>query len=393
MQSNDIIDVLENKEARTFIRQHIAADTSLLSLKYSSSVDRNFTVWLQLIKLLAKAKFKLPLFHEKLLALDQRSYEQATSQLVAAYKSEFIAGDTLLDITGGLGVDSMFLAGSVGEITAVEQNEDLHKMAAYNIQTLGIANITRCLGDGMSFLSRKYDWVYIDPDRRPDSGRSVALHLLQPNVLELMPLLQKYAKRVYIKLSPLFDIEELYRQFIGIETIHVIAQNGEVKEVGVILNMALSENSRNIRLRDVATSFDRHLEKAQKANWNYVLEDDAYSFILLPIALVAKTKSAAYFLEKTEAKKHDAFEIFFSNSEIPEGFRNLKSIERSNLNSKNIKAMLTRLGIRQVNISVKGLRDQPSMWHKKLGTTDGGEYYLLILKSKKSEAILTKIFS
>ena len=393
MQSNDIIDVLENKEARTFIRQHIAADTSLLSLKYSSSVDPNFTVWLQLIKLLAKAKFKLPLFHEKLLALDQRSYEQATSQLVAAYKSEFIAGDTLLDITGGLGVDSIFLAGSVGEITAVEQNENLHKMAAYNIQTLGIANIARCLGDGMSFISRKYDWVYIDPDRRPDSGRSVALHLLQPNVLDLMPLLQKFATRVYIKLSPLFDIEELYRQFSGIETIHVIAQNGEVKEVGVVLRMALSENSSSIRLRDVATSFDIHLEKAPKPNWNYMRNDDEYSFVLLPIALVAKTKSAAYFLEKIEAKKHDAFEIFFSNSEATEGFRNLKIIEKSNLNSKNIKAMLTRLGIRQVNISVKGLRDQPSVWHKKLGTKDGGEYYLLILKSKKSEAILTKIFS
>ena len=55
--------------------------------------------------------------------------------------------------------------------------------------------------------------------------------------------------------------------------------------------------------------------------------------------------------------------------------------------------MLMRLDIRKVNISVKGLRDQPSVWHKKLGTTDGGEYYLLILKSKKSEAILTKIFS
>ena len=393
MQSNDIIDVLENKEARTFIRQHIAADTSLLSLKYSSSVDTNFTVWLQLIKLLAKAKFKLPLFHEKLLALDQRSYEQATSQRVAAYKSEFITGATLLDITGGLGVDSMFLADSIAEITAVEQNENLHKMATYNIQTLGIGNITRCLGDGVSFLSKKYEWVYIDPDRRSDSGRSVALHLLQPNVLDLMLLLQKFATRVYIKLSPLFDIEELYRQFIGIETIHVIAQNGEVKEVGVVLNMELSENSSTIRLRDVATSFDIYLEKAPKSNWNYVQDDDTYSFVLQPIALVAKTKSAAYFLEKVEAKKHDAFEIFFSNSEVPEGFRNLKIIEKSNLNSKNIKAMLARLGIRQVNISVKGLRDQPSIWHKKLGTTDGGKYYLLILKSNKSEAILTKIFS
>jgi hypothetical protein len=393
VQSNDIIDVLENKEARTFIRQHIAADTSLLSLKYSSSVDTNFTVWLQLIKLLAKAKFKLPLFHEKLLALDQRSYEQATSQPVAAYKSEFITGDTLLDITGGLGVDSMFLAESVAEITAVEQNEDLHKMATYNIQTLGIANITRCLGDGVSFLSEKYEWVYIDPDRRPDSGRSVALHLLQPNVLDLMPLLQKFATRVYIKLSPLFDIEELYRQFIGIETIHVIAQNGEVKEVGVVLNMERSENSTTIRLRDVATSFDILLEKPPKPNWNYIQDDDTYSFVLLPIALVAKTKSAAYFLAKAEAKKHGAFDIFFSDSEVPEGFRGLEIIEKSNLKAQNIKAMLMSRDIRKVNISVKGLRDQPSVWHKKLDTTDGGEYYLLILKSKKSEAILTKIFS
>lgn len=393
VQSNDFIDVLENKEAITFISKHIGQDTSLLSLKKGLSDKPNFTVWLQLIKIYTKAQKKLPTFFAHFLALDQRSYEQATSEQVARYKSNFIYGDTLLDITGGLGVDSMFLAAGFNSIVAVEQNKELHSMASYNVAKLGISNLIRKEGDGTSFLKKNYDWVYVDPDRRPGTGRSVALHLLQPDVLKILPLLQKWANRAYIKLSPLFDLDELRRQFMCIESIHVIAQSGEVKEVGVVLNFSLAASQNRIRLRDVSTDFDVELVNVPNLECENIKLDEVYKYVLLPNSLLAKTKSIGYFLSNTEARKNQFFDIFYSN-EIPEvGFRTFLFLESTTLNTKSIKRILKKYACTRVNIAVKGLSDKPEVWHKKLGTKDGGEYYLLILKSKKSEAVLTKIFS
>jgi len=110
VQSNDIIDVLENYEATTFIDERFTDDIATLSLRFSGKTSFNITVCLQLLELYRKATHKLPFFVEHKLALDKRSYEQSTSQRVALYKSQLINGGTLLDITAGLGVDATFLS-------------------------------------------------------------------------------------------------------------------------------------------------------------------------------------------------------------------------------------------------------------------------------------------
>ena len=90
MQSNDIIDVLESEEAITFISENINADLPSISLKYAGKTSFNFTICLKLMAVYAKAQKKIPLFWDKRLAIDQRSYKQCTSQAVAEYKCSFI---------------------------------------------------------------------------------------------------------------------------------------------------------------------------------------------------------------------------------------------------------------------------------------------------------------
>jgi hypothetical protein len=45
-----------------------------------------------------------------------------------------------------------------------------------------------------------------------------------------------------------------------------------------------------------------------------------------------------------------------------------------------------------LNIVIKGINELPAKWHKKLGTSDGGDWFLFLLKSEDSEAILCKRF-
>lgn len=394
VQSNNIIKVLENLEAQSFIRRHINDDVVSLALKYKQKSSYNMAVCLQLIKLYKKAQKKLPLYWTKLLALDDRSYAQCTSELVARYKATFLDGGRMLDLTAGIGVDSLFLANSFAEVTALELNEDLHNIAVYNVQKLQVKNVKRVNSDASKYLQgdeSHYDLIYIDPDRRSEFGRSVALEHLSPDVLELLPLLKRRTRKVYIKLSPLFDIHEVYRKFNDVSEIYVIAEKGEIKEVGVYLDFSLDESLAQIRMVDVATGFDHTINTSEVGASIYHCDISLYLHI--PFALVAKSNAAPYFLNGVPHTKHSDFEIYYSSTTQIDGFRTFSIIDTSSFAQKNISKMLANNGVQQCILVIKGTNQKPPEWHKKLKTRDGGEFYLFLLKGKSPEAILTRLIS
>jgi hypothetical protein len=65
-------------------------------------------------------------------------------------------------------------------------------------------------------------------------------------------------------------------------------------------------------------------------------------------------------------------------------------IDKCALSLKQIKRILQLNNLAKVNIILKGLNEPPSKWHNKLGTKDGGDYFLFILKSDESETIICK---
>ena len=389
MQSNDIINVLKSEEAISFVNEHVNAHLPSISLKYAGKTNFNVAVCLQLIAVYAKAKKKIPLFWEMHLAIDQRAYEQCTSQAVAEYKCTFIRGHTLLDITGGIGVDSIFLSSTFQSVTAVEKNKELHELAAYNVTKLGISNLSRICGEGSNYLNKKYDWIYVDPDRRPGNARSVALPLLEPNVLDLIPDFKNCANWVYIKLSPLFDLTEIWRQFGNVHTVHLIAERGEVKEVGVLLDMTQNKGQKVVILKDVYSDFSQEINLEEPLVFKFS-EEIKGPYLLVPLALVAKAGAAHFFLKGTITSKHDFFDLYFSTASSVYGFRSFKILIQTSLNVKELKRACHDLGIKQLNVVIKGFGDTPDLWHKKLGTKDGGTYFLFLLKGNKSHAILTQ---
>lgn len=389
MRSNDIINVLESEEAISFINDHLNAHLPTISLKYAGRTNFNVKVCLQLMAVYVKAQKKIPLFGTKRLAIDQRSYEQCTSQAIAKYKCSFIKGQTLLDITGGIGVDSIFLSFAFQSVLAIEKNKELHELAAYNVMKLGISNLSRICGEGSNYLNKKYDWIYVDPDRRPGNARSVALPLLEPNVLDLIPDFKNCANWVYIKLSPLFDVAEIWRQFMNVNAVHLIAERGEIKEVGVLLDMASSSHQKKVVLKDVYTDFSRDINLEGPIRFKFS-EEIKGPFLLVPLALVAKASAAHFFLMGTQTSKHETFDLYFSTSSIVYGFRSFEIIIQTKINTKEIKAACDILGITQLNIVIKGIGDTPELWHRKLGTKDGSIYFLFLLKGNKSHAIIVK---
>ena len=215
------------------------------------------------VKYLARAARKLPTYAAVQCILPPLAFEQASSEECAAHKQ--IAGDTVLDLTCGLGVDAFALSRRFRHVVTLERNEMLARIAAENFSRLGATNIEVVYTSAEEYLQQNdlhFDWVYADPDRRSAQGRKlVRLEECSPNIIALKLCIDRIAGRLCLKNSPLFDIEEALRLFPDCR-VEVLSLADECKEVLVyadstgplITASALGQGSFSARSVDCAST-------------------------------------------------------------------------------------------------------------------------------------------
>ena len=184
------------------------------------------------VKYLARAAQKLPSYAAAQCILPPLAFEQASSEACAAHKR--ITGDTVLDLTCGLGVDAFFLSRRFRRVVTLERSEVLARAAAENFSRLGATNIEVANTSAEEYLRQEdlhFDWIYADPDRRSAEGRKlVRLEDCSPDIIALKPLLSRISGRLCIKNSPLFDVDEALRLFPD-SRVEVLSLGDECKEV------------------------------------------------------------------------------------------------------------------------------------------------------------------
>lgn len=184
------------------------------------------------VKYLARAAQKLPSYAAAQCILPPLAFEQASSEACAAHKR--IGGDTVLDLTCGLGVDAFFLSRRFGRVVTLERSDVLARVAAENFSRLGATNIEVVNTSAEEYLRQeglRFDWIYADPDRRSAEGRKlVRLEDCSPDIIALKPRLDRISGRLCIKNSPLFDVGEALRLFPD-SRVEAVSLGGECKEV------------------------------------------------------------------------------------------------------------------------------------------------------------------
>ena len=184
------------------------------------------------VKYLARAERKLPTYAAVQCILPPRAFEQASSEATAAHKA--IEGDTVLDLTCGLGVDSLCLSRRFRRVVALERDPMLARITAENLSRMGAANIEVVNTSAEEYLRQEglhFDWIYADPDRRSAEGRRmVLLEACSPDILTLKPLLDRVSERLCLKNSPLFDVDEALRLFPD-SRVEVLSLGDECKEM------------------------------------------------------------------------------------------------------------------------------------------------------------------
>ncbi len=304
--------------------------------------------------------------------------EQTSSEVTARYKSKITTGKSLLDATGGFGVDSYFFSQKIEQIFHCEIDQNLSEIAAHNFQVLGAGNIKTIPTDGMEYtkdVKSRFDWIYLDPSRRNDSKEKVfRLSDGMPNVVGHLELLFSKTDNILLKTSPLLDFSVGIAELEFVKEIHVVAVNNEVKELLWVLKKGYSGEIRVTTINFTKTgreTFDFQLSKEKKAESQYATP---LSYIYEPNAAILK--SGAFKLTGVYFglhKLHEHTHLYTSEESIAFPGRRFKLDKVVPYTKKEMK----RLGIGKANISTRNFPESVSDIRKKFKIADGGTKYLL----------------
>ena len=367
---------LLNQEIQKYINANLNADLHSLLLKKSPFPEVSIQELVQQIKGRKVAEKKFPFLNqENIIFPPNLNLEQASSQDTADFKKQFFKGRKFIDLTCGFGIDAYFLSQNFEEITLIEQNTELLDIVKHNWEVLGRkANfINQKLEDFLKNNKEKFDLIYLDPARRDNHNRKVfLLEDLSPNIIEIQEQLSDISTEILIKLSPLIDIQHLVSSLQNIYKIWIIAVKNEVKEVLVYLKKTENQPEIScINLQSSEPEFHFNLDDEKNCKSEFSIPK---KYIYIPNNSILKSGAFNLVSEKFGLKKlHQNTHIYTSEEKI-EHFPG-RIFETEEINSKAIKKG------EQFNIITKNFPLKPEEIKKKYKIKDGGNHYLIAVKS------------
>ena len=393
-----------NTATRDFIESHLKDDVRQLALhNFPDDVDKTFVLnQIEARQLLSK---KVPTWasNPDLLFPRHLSIEQCSSELTAKYKSSIIeGGDTFVDLTGGLGVDSYFLSEKFKTSYYVENQKELCDLAEHNFAVLG-RKITVVNEDSESFLSKNqnFDLIFIDPARRDIYNRKmVSLQDCSPDVVKLVETFPEMSPRkpsFLIKASPMLDISLITNELKNISEIHIVSVKNECKEILIKIEPGFDDEIKYFCLNFVGNDlksaqlfeFSEHSESS--ANSDYAPKIKRYLYE--PNASLMKSGafkliSQRFVIEKLHVNSH----LYTSDNLISDfpgrvfevvGFAPFnKKVKKELLNDITEASVATRNFPLSANELRKNLNLKESDKNYVFGTTLIGEKKVVILCKK-----------
>ena len=414
---------------RKYIEEHLNDDINKLALsKFPDNIDKQFVIrQIQARQLLKK---KLPSWSEndELLFPRRLSLEQCSSELTAKYKSAISRKvaesqsrdasmapaikhiDTslhriLVDLTGGMGVDTSFLSDNFDETIYIEAQEELCELAEHNFKVLK-KNIKVVNAKAEDFLTQcgEVDCIYLDPSRRDEYGRKmVSLHDCSPDVAELQDLIFEKSNTLIVKLSPMLDIDIIKKELKNIKEIHIVAVKNECKEV-LVLCQRTTDNGQQTSSKACSQLITIDLRE----NWSFTFSEDEEQEAVPTFADkigkylyepgVACMKAAPFKLlsQRFNIKKLHRNSHLYTSDELVTDFPG-RIFEVINVVpfDKKAKKMLSQqttdnrqLTLSKVSIAVRNFPLSAEELRKQLGFKDGDDFYIFGTTMKGEKKVL-----
>lgn len=382
------------QEEKEFIQEHQHRKPAELMLQASRYPGLPVAELVKQIQARQKATEKLPTWiaNPDVMFPVAVSVEQSSSEAAASFKASLVAGELLIDLTGGFGVDSFYFAKQFHRVVHVEQNSELSEVAGYNFRLLGADNIETANTTAEGFLASftgQADVIYLDPARRGE--RSEKVHLLQdcePDVLQLLPLLLQKAKTVLLKTSPMLDIDLAVEQLGKVTQVWVIALQNECKEVLYLISRSVAGEAERhaVNLLPGVARQQLAFTKSQE-DQAQVRYEDPEAYLYEPNAAILKagayrSVAAQYGLHKLHPNSH-----LYTSSTLVQDFPG-RAFSCQGISRYNKKELFARLPARKANITVRNFPESVADIRKKTGIKEGGSDYLFFTTDRHQKPIV-----
>ncbi|GAB4036378.1 THUMP-like domain-containing protein [Spirosoma gilvum] len=382
-----MIHLTETEQA--FIQANRTADVRSLLLR-SHSADMDIKKLAAQISSRQKARDKLPTWYanDALIFPQSLSVEQASSERTAHYKASLVQGKRLVDLTGGMGVDTWAFARRVDQVLYVEQQPELAELAAYNLPLLGSTNVTVQSGNGLALLGKPdfldgiADWLYLDPHRRNEQGgKVVRLEDCEPDLSnpDTLSNLLRHANQILVKASPLLDIHLTVRQLAGlVNAVYIVAVQGEVKEVLFVLSNSFIPgetslvNAINLTSHDtIAFTFQEQEEREAQ-----VLLGDPQTYLYEPNAAVLKAGAFRLVGQRFGLLKLAPHSHLYTSDTLVRDFPG-RVFKLQSIIKPDSKALKQAVPDGKANLTVRNFPQTVAELRKKLSLREGGSTYIL----------------
>lgn len=380
-----------NTEIQSFINNNLDSNITSILLKGTSFSYIDIKEIIEQIEAKKKCKNKLATWFQtkNIYYPNKLNIEQTSSEVTAQYKSKLIKGNSLIDITGGFGVDCLYFSKHFKKIVHCELDKHLSDIVKHNYSQLGIFNIDTQNIDGIQFLkenNKPVDWIYADPSRRHDSkGKVFFLNDCLPNIPSQLDTIFNYTKNVMIKTSPLLDLTIGINELNYVKSIHIVAINNEVKEILWILEKdfldEISVKTVNI-FKEEVIAFDFLLNDEKKYSSEFSLP---LTYLYEPNAAILKAGAFNTITQQFEVfKLHKNSHLYTSQKLIDFSGRRFKIEDVLPYNIKGLK----KVGLKKANITTRNFPESVQQLRKKLNIKDGGEKYLFFTTDKDDSRIV-----
>ena len=372
-----------NESTRIFIDRYQNEDVHTLSLLSDKYPQVDMSLAIRQITGKQKTKHKIPTYFacDNLLYPVKLSLEQSSSEITAIHKSARIEGKTLIDMTGGFGVDSFFFSSKFDKVIYVERQKELCELARHNFDVLNRKNIEVINDSAEKILDEtdKVNWIYLDPARRTETGKKVVLLSdCEPNVAELAEKLLIKGDNIMIKLSPMIDLVSLTKELPNIAEIQVISVENECKEVVVILSIK-AESKIQIKTTNYPNTksvenFDFNLNDEPTAKVNFT--NNPQTYLYEPNASIMKSGAFKSISEHFKIDKlHINSHLYTSEALLAHFPGRIFKVEKtydfskSSMKEFHSETQKANLSIRNFPMTVNELR-------KKLKLSEGGDVFV-----------------
>ena len=397
-----------NEQTQRFIRENANKDIRTLALSGSKYPDVDMPFALDQIAGRQTARKKIPRWADidDVVYPPHLSMEQCSSEQTALYKASMVEGETLVDLTGGFGVDFSFMSCGFKKSIYVERQKHLCEIADSNFGVLKLTGANVVCGDGVEYLETldHVSWIYLDPARRNEhGGKTYAISDCMPDVTEIKDLLLAKADKVMVKLSPMLDWRKAVDDLGNcVSEVHIVSVDNECKELLLIMQREAAElkvvcvNNDEVfvfgssddtfphpsslipHLTEVSQSpsLREGLGVGSLSTRQLVNSSTENSYLYEPNASIMKAGCFAELERAFGARQVERNSHLFVSEHFIEDFpgRKFRVEKVTTLNKKDIKNALD--GIVKANITVRNFPMSVEQLRKRLKIKEGGSDYI-----------------